>query len=130
MSLPHSYDKLSPNAWYRWVVFTYDSYMEQRDKECGYTPKSEEVEKLEDKNWYVNKHTDGILEPSMINCVLEGNPPKGYISWTGWFNSMGSKGILHNLKISALDSNSEKSKIHNLAETLLPDDHPYELPRS
>ena len=48
VSLPHSYDELSPNSWYRWVVFTYDSYIEQRDKECGYTPKSKEVEKLED----------------------------------------------------------------------------------
>jgi hypothetical protein len=51
VSLPHSYDKLSPNAWYRWVVFTYDSYIEQRDIECGYTPKSKEVEKLQQKEW-------------------------------------------------------------------------------
>ena len=40
--LPYSYAELSPNAWYRWVVFTYDKYMEERDKECGYTPNQKE----------------------------------------------------------------------------------------
>ncbi len=40
--LPYNYDELSPNAWYRWVVFTYDKYMEQRDIECGYTPNQKE----------------------------------------------------------------------------------------
>ena len=37
----------------------------------------------------------------MINCVLLGNPPDGYVTWNEWYNEMGSKGILHNLKISA-----------------------------
>ena len=40
--LPYSYAELSPNSWYRWVVFTYDKYMEERDKECGYTPNQKE----------------------------------------------------------------------------------------
>jgi len=41
------------------------------------------------------------VEPSMINCVLEGNPPNGYSCWKEWFKELGSKGILHNLKISS-----------------------------
>ena len=43
------------------------------------------------------------VEPSLINCVLEGNPPNGYSSWSEWFEELGSKGILHNLKISSKD---------------------------
>ena len=35
----------------------------------------------------------------MTNCVLLGNPPDGYVTWNEWYNEMGSKGILHNLKI-------------------------------
>jgi hypothetical protein len=50
--LPYNYDELFPNAWFRWAVFTYDKYMEQRDIECGYTPKSQEkVKKLQEKDW-------------------------------------------------------------------------------
>jgi hypothetical protein len=63
--LPYSYDELSPDAWYRWVVFTYDNYMNQRDKESGYSPTPQErgdqihkeVEKLQEKNWYVDTKT-------------------------------------------------------------------------
>jgi hypothetical protein len=36
--LPYGYDELSPNAWYRWVVFNYDNYIIQRDIESGYYP--------------------------------------------------------------------------------------------
>jgi hypothetical protein len=36
--LPYSYDELSPNTWFRWVVFTYDNYMKQRDIESGFQP--------------------------------------------------------------------------------------------
>ena len=43
------------------------------------------------------------VEPSMINCFIEGNPPNGYSSWSEWFRELGSKGILHNLKISSKD---------------------------
>ena len=43
------------------------------------------------------------VEPSMINCVLLGNPPDGYVTWNEWYNEMGSKCILHNLKISAIE---------------------------
>ena len=35
---PYGYDELSPNAWFRWVVFTYDDYISQRDIESGYHP--------------------------------------------------------------------------------------------
>ena len=44
--LPYSYDELSPEAWFEWVVFTYDKYMEQRDIECGYTPKSQTLDQV------------------------------------------------------------------------------------
>ena len=57
--LPHSYNELSPNAWYMWVVSTYDKYMEQRDIESGYTPKSqEEVNTLQEKDWKVDVKTN------------------------------------------------------------------------
>ena len=38
---------------------------------------------------------------SMINCIIEGNPPNGCSTWNEWFELFGSKGILHNLRISA-----------------------------
>lgn len=47
-------------------------------------------------------------EPSMINCIIEGTAPNGYGSWSQWFDEMGSKGILHNLKISSKDYKKEK----------------------
>jgi hypothetical protein len=37
----------------------------------------------------------------MINCIIRGNPPNGCSSWSEWFELFGSKGILHNLNISA-----------------------------
>jgi hypothetical protein len=46
--LPYSYDELSPNAWYRWVVFTYDNYMKQRDIESGYHPTPQTPDKIEE----------------------------------------------------------------------------------
>jgi hypothetical protein len=45
--LPYNYDELPPDAWFRWVVFTYDKYMEQRDKESGYTPTPQTPEQEE-----------------------------------------------------------------------------------
>jgi hypothetical protein len=42
-----------------------------------------------------------IAAASMTNCTLEGNPPNGCSAWSKWFELFGSKGILHNLKISA-----------------------------
>jgi hypothetical protein len=38
---------------------------------------------------------------SMINCIIEGNPPNGCSTWNEWFELFGSKGILHHLRISA-----------------------------
>ena len=52
-----------------------------------------------EKGYNASKVTE--VEPSMTNCVLLGNPPDGYVTWNEWYNEMGSKGILHNLKISA-----------------------------
>jgi hypothetical protein len=46
--LPYNYDELPPDAWFRWVVFTYDKYMEQRDKESGYTPTPQTPEQVEE----------------------------------------------------------------------------------
>ena len=42
-------------------------------------------------------------EPSMTNCVITGNPPDGYVTWQEWYNELGSKGILHNLRISSIE---------------------------
>jgi len=47
------------------------------------------------------------VESSLINCVLEGNPPNGYSYWNEWFRELGSKGILHNLKISSKELNEK-----------------------
>lgn len=46
-------------------------------------------------------------QPSMTNCILEGTPPDGYVTWHEWFNEMGSKGILHNLKISSIEHKTQ-----------------------
>ena len=54
-----------------------------------------------EKGYNASKVTE--VEPSMTNCVLLGNPPDGYVTWNEWYNEMGSKGILHNLKISSKD---------------------------
>ena len=43
------------------------------------------------------------VKPSLTNCFIEGNPPNGYSSWYKWFEELGSKGILHNLRISSED---------------------------
>jgi len=50
----------------------------------------------------VENQTD--YKPSMFNCILDGNPPNGYSYWNEWYNELGSKGILHNLKISSIDN--------------------------
>ena len=54
-----------------------------------------------EKGYNASKATE--VEPSMINCVLLGNPPDGYVAWNMWYDEVGSKGILHNLKISSKD---------------------------
>jgi hypothetical protein len=38
---------------------------------------------------------------SMTNCIIKGNPPYGYVTWHDWYDALGSKGILRNLRISA-----------------------------
>jgi len=43
------------------------------------------------------------VEPSMTNCVITGNPPDGYVTWKEWYNELGSKGILHKLRISSIE---------------------------
>jgi hypothetical protein len=55
-----------------------------------------------EKGYNASKVTE--VEPSMTNCVLLGNPPDGYVTWNEWYNEMGSKGILHNLKISDISA--------------------------
>jgi hypothetical protein len=55
-----------------------------------------------EKGYNASKVTE--VEPSMTNCVLLGNPPDGYVAWNEWYNEMGSKGILHNLKISDISA--------------------------
>lgn len=53
-----------------------------------------------------NKNKDPLewpttLKPFMNNCIITGNPPNGYSSWSDWYNELGSKGILVNLRISS-----------------------------
>ena len=74
----------------------------------AYPPTTPSVSNFEDTRWSVfqagyNASKVTEVEPSMTNCVLLGNPPDGYVTWNEWYNEMGSKGILHNLKISSKD---------------------------
>jgi hypothetical protein len=61
-----------------------------------------------EKGYNASKVTE--VEPSMTNCVLLGNPPDGYVTWNEWYNEMGSKGILHNLKISDISAKEYQQK--------------------
>ena len=45
--------------------------------------------------------------PSMTNCVVEGEPPNGCRAWNVWYEEFGSRGILNNLKISSLNNKPE-----------------------
>ena len=56
---------------------------------------------------FKDEREDKSPEPSMTNCVAEGEPPNGCSAWNVWFNKLGSHGILHNLKISSLNDNPE-----------------------
>jgi len=62
--LPYSYAELSPNSWYRWVVFTYDKYMEERDKECGYTPN----QKAQERGERVHNEMEEVVRESVEWC--------------------------------------------------------------
>ena len=80
-----------------------------------YPPTTSSVSNYEDNRWRdfqngynASKVTE--VEPSMTNCVLLGNPPDGYVTWNEWYNEMGSKGILHNLKISDISAKEYQQK--------------------
>jgi hypothetical protein len=60
---------------------------------------------------------------SVTNCILEGNPPNGCSAWSEWFELFGSKGILHNLKLTSIDYDGKD----NIEEIL---DNPTTLPKS
>lgn len=52
----------------------------------------------------------------MINCFIDGNPPNGCSAWSEWYELFGSKGILHGLKISSIDTKAvspDEPKIYN-----------------
>jgi hypothetical protein len=76
-----------------------------------FTPK--EIEELikEGLEWCEDHSNENPLdwvkpqtpEPSMTNCIITGNPPIGYSSWSDWYNELGSKCILNNLRISSKD---------------------------
>ncbi len=51
----------------------------------------------------VSQEPEEKVEPFMFNCIMKGNPPDGYVTWGEWYNELGSKGILHNLRISAIE---------------------------
>ena len=61
-------------------------------------------------------------EPSMINCIIRGNPPNGCSTWSEWFELFGSKGILHNLNISAKEY--QPTKLTTLYDALRKLDKP------
>lgn len=65
--LPYSYAELSPNSWYRWVVFTYDKCMEERDKECGYTP-NQKAQEPEEQVSFVPKEIKELVEEGVKWC--------------------------------------------------------------
>jgi hypothetical protein len=73
--LPYSYAELSPNSWYRWVVFTYDKYMEERDKECGYTPN----QKAQERGERVHNEMEEVVRESVKWC--EENQDKDPLEW-------------------------------------------------
>lgn len=71
------------------------------------------------KGWEAQKeyHTNDVENelqeqeppmPFMINCVLDGCPPEGYVTWHEWFNEMGSKGMLHKLRISSIEYKNQE----------------------
>jgi hypothetical protein len=65
---------------------------------------------------YNAAYKEPTQEPSMINCFIEGNPPNDYATWQEWFNEMGSKGILHNLELSALGYHKKMNEVKKLQE--------------
>jgi len=65
---------------------------------------------------YSAAYKEPTQEPSMINCFIEGNPPNDYATWQEWFNEMGSKGILHNLELSALGYHKKMNEVKKLQE--------------
>jgi hypothetical protein len=78
-------------------VYKLTSYLEQLYSK---------IEALERELEYQKEYADEVEVaepsiPSMINCIIRGNPPNGCSSWNEWFELFGSKGILHNLNISA-----------------------------
>jgi hypothetical protein len=95
---PDGYYGFTPKEWIDWAVNTYG--------------------KGQQKDYKV-----GVDEPSMINCVISGNPPDGYVAWNEWYNEMGSKGILHNLKISSKDykptPQERRERVHKEMEELV-----------
>ena len=71
-----------------------------------YPPTTPSVSNYENNRWSdfqngynASKVTEAAA--SMTNCIIEGNPPNGCSAWSEWFELFGSKGILHNLRISA-----------------------------
>jgi hypothetical protein len=96
---PVGYYDFTPEEWFDWAVFF--TYGKEQYKD----------------------YKVGVDEPSMTNCVLTGNPPDGYVAWNEWYNEMGSKGILHNLKISSKDykptPQERGERVHKEAEELV-----------
>jgi hypothetical protein len=113
---PYGYYDMSADEWLKWAIDTYEKLssdlLQILNRERNKT------------NLYKNKNTEPYcpdepletdLEPSMTNCVLEGNPPNGYSYWNEWFRECGSKGILHNLKLSS-NSTVENKTIRDVID--------------
>ncbi len=90
-----------------------EDHMEQEiqkafDKVCGGFPPNLSGDRFDFFRWGYEAHQSLvddakkiIDEASFTNCIIEGNPPDGCGSWSEWFKLFGSKGILHNLRISS-----------------------------
>lgn len=86
----------------RWVGFR-AGYKAAQSKDTEVKECSDECE--------MQKDTETL--PTMFNCIIEGEPPNGYAAWNEWYENEGSKGILHNLRIS-YPKNRKNHKIpHN-----------------
>jgi hypothetical protein len=140
---PCGYYDFTPEEWLKWALNAYeklaDDWLKLLEKER--IKSQNQVKKLQEKNWYddvktnlkphwepkpqneneesqkdykVGEYQEQEVEPFMANCIITGNPPNGYSSWSDWYNELGSKGILVNLRIS---SNECKPTLKSPEET-------------
>ena len=59
-----------------------------------------------------------INNTGMTNCFIDGNPPNGCSSWSNWYELFGSKGILHGLRLSSIDTKEFQPTPEELLNTI------------